>query len=133
MTSHEVPTDLLAQGIAAFNRGDEAALLAMFDPAVESHVGPDLMNVGTWHGHDGFREMIAAWGEAWDQNETRVVAATTPDSCHVIAEVHQTATGSVSGVPVEMTVFYLLEVRGDKVVRFHIYADRESALAAIPK
>ena len=40
----------------------------------------------------------------------------------MIAEVHQTAVGAGSGVPVEMTVFYLLEVRDGRAVRFHIYA-----------
>jgi ketosteroid isomerase-like protein len=106
-------------------------LLELFDPEIECRVGPRLVNTGTWRGLDGYREMVTAWGEAWDQSETRVLSASAPDEYHVITEVHQQAVGAGSGVPVEMTVFYLLEVRGGRAVRFHIYADRQSALDAI--
>jgi hypothetical protein len=47
--------------------------------------------------------------------------------------MRQTAVGSVSGVPVEMTNYYLLELRDGRAVRFHIYGDRDTALAAIRK
>ena len=123
--------DLLSQGIEAFNRGDEATLMEFFDPELECRVGPRLMNTGTWRGHDGYRQMVTNWGDVWDENKTEVVGVTAPDEHHVIAEVHQTAVGSGSGVPVEMTVYYLLEIRDARAVRFHIYADHESALAAI--
>jgi ketosteroid isomerase-like protein len=131
MTSRDQHLELLQQGIEAFNRGDESTLIEMFDPRIECRVGPGLMNTGTWHGHDGYRKMVTAWGEAWDSNETHVLSASAPDEHHVITEVHQKAVGGASGIPVEMTVFYLLEVRDGRAVRFHIYADRDSALAAI--
>ena len=133
MTSAEENVKRLEAGVAAFNLDDEAAILEFFGPDIECHVGPGLMNTGTWHGHQGYREMVASWNEAWGEHETRVGSVQTPDEHHVIAEVHQTAIGSVSGVPVEMTVFYFVEVRDDKGVRFHIYADRESALEAVRK
>jgi ketosteroid isomerase-like protein len=121
----------LRAGVEAFNFDDEAAVLEFLHPDVESKVAPGLMNTGTWRGHEGYREMITGWNEAWGDNDTRVIAVDAPDENHVIAEVHQTATGSLSGVPVEMTVFYVCEVRDGKAVRFHIYADRESALEAV--
>jgi ketosteroid isomerase-like protein len=133
MSSHEANIALLLAGMDAFNRDDQAAVVQYFDPEVESAVGPGLMNTGTWHGHDGYHEMVTGWNEAWGEVDTELVSFDTPDEHHVIAEIHQTATGSASGVPVAMTVFYLVEIRGDKAVRFHIYADRESALEAIRK
>jgi ketosteroid isomerase-like protein len=120
-------------GIAAFNRGDQAALMEFIHPEVEALVGPRLMNTGTWHGHEGYREMVGAWNEAWGEIQTRPVAVETPDDDHVIVEILQTATGSGSGVPVEMTVFYLLEIRDARAVRVHIYADRQAALEALRK
>ena len=32
-------------------------------PEVEARVIEPLMNAGTWHGHDGFGRMVAAWAE----------------------------------------------------------------------
>ena len=122
---------LLHEGIEAFNRGDEDALMRFFDPRIEMRVGPGLVNTGTWRGHQGYQQMVTNWNDVWDTNETRVVSVIAPDEHHVIAEVHQSAIGSGSGVPVEMTVHYLLEVRDERAVRFHIYADRQSALDAV--
>ena len=122
---------LLREGIEAFNRGDHATLLAMFDPRIECHVASGQGNPGTWVGVEGFQEMTGAWGEAFSTQESSVVATSFPDEHHLIAEIRQRAVGARSGVPVEMTNFYLLEVRDGRAVRFHIYPDHQSAMSAV--
>lgn len=122
---------LLREGIEAFNRGDQATLLAMFDPRIECHVAPGQGNPGTWVGVEGFQEMTGAWGEAFSTQESSVVATSFPDEHHLIAEIRQRAVGARSGAPVEMTNFYLLEVRDGRAVRFHIYPDHRSAMNAV--
>jgi hypothetical protein len=62
-------------------------------------------------GVEGFEAMTGAWGEAFSTQESSVVATSFPDEHHLIAEIRQRAVGARSGVPVEMTNFYLLEVR----------------------
>ncbi len=69
-------------------------------------------------------------GEAFTSERSEIVSTEMPDDHHLIAEIRQRAVGVGSGVPVEMTIFYLLEVRDRRAVRFHIYGDREAALAA---
>ncbi len=73
-----------------------------------------------------------------DHNETliregrnTIVSFSHPDEHHVIAEVHQEAVGAGSGVPVEMTLYYLFEIRNGRAVRLHMYPDREAALCAV--
>lgn len=129
--THDDNIELVRFGIEAFNRGDEEALLERFHPRVESRVGPGLMNSGTWFGHDGFREMVTIWGEAWETNEQTLVDVIAPDEYHVIAEIQQQAVGAGSGVPVAMTIHYLLDIREGLVMRFHIYGDRAGAFEAI--
>jgi ketosteroid isomerase-like protein len=131
MSEREDNQILFAAGIEAYNRGDFEALAEFFDPAVECHIGPGLGNPGTWHGVDGFREMTESWRDAFAEDRSEVISAEMPDDNHLIAEMRQTAVGSVSGVPVEMTNVYMLEVRRGRTVRFHIYADRDSAMAAV--
>jgi ketosteroid isomerase-like protein len=131
MSERERNERLLRAGVEAYNRGDLESLTALFDPDIESHVAPGLGNPGTWRGIDGFWEMAMAWREAFADESSSVLSVTMPDERHLIAEMRQTATGSVSGVPVEMTNFYLLEVRDGRAVRFHIYGDRQAAMNAL--
>jgi len=130
-SQHERNERLLRDGVEAFNQGDYATLVAMFDPGIECHVASGLGNPGTWFGIDGFERMTGAWGEAFASQQSSVVSLNFPDEHHVIAEIHQRAVGAGSGVPVEMTNYYLLEIRDERAVRFHIHPDRESALAAV--
>jgi ketosteroid isomerase-like protein len=122
----------LAKGMEAFNRGDTDGVLAIFDPEVETHIDARLMNPGTQTGHDGYLEMVGAWNEAWGSIEVELVDVSEPDEHHMLTEIRQRATGAGSGVPVEMTLFWLFEFQGGLVTRFHMYPDRDSALAAIP-
>jgi ketosteroid isomerase-like protein len=123
--------ELLQAGIDAYNRRDFAGMVAFFDPSIELHVSEGQGNPGTWHGIDGFREMVEGWRDAFAQDSSTMVRSWMPNDTHLIAEMRQTAVGSGSGVPVEMTNYYLLEVRDGRAVRFHIYADRDSAVAAV--
>ena len=85
MSSREHRERLVREGFEAFNRGDAEAVLAVLDPAVESHVGPSLANTGTWHGHAGFLEMLRIWGEAFATQRNTLVSLSFPDDDHVIA------------------------------------------------
>lgn len=131
MTDREYNERLIREGMEAFNRGDMSAVVEIFDERLESRVGPGLANSGTWRGREGFAEMITTWGEAFESQQNTIIRFTHPDEHHVIVEVHQAAVGAVSGVPVEMTLFYLFEIRDGRGVRLHMYPDHGSALAAV--
>ena len=77
--------------------------------------------------------MIAAWGEACAAGRGEIVGIESSTTEHLIAEIRPAArSASGSGVPVEMTLFYLFQFRDGEVVRFHLYGDREAAVAARP-
>jgi ketosteroid isomerase-like protein len=130
MSRQTANEDLLRQAVEAFNRGDEEGVIADFDPEIEFHVAPTLMNAGTRRGIDGYREMITAWVDAWQELQMDALEFEPIDERQLVARVRQRAIGAGSGVPVELEVFFLFEVNDGRVVRFHIYADRESAIAA---
>jgi hypothetical protein len=71
---------LLREGIAAFNRGDEEAVLAVLDPDVEVFTPPELGNAGTFHGHEGYTAWIESWLEAWDEFRIEPPRAPLPDA-----------------------------------------------------
>jgi ketosteroid isomerase-like protein len=121
---------LLQEGVDAFNRGDSGPALAIFSDDIECKVGANLMNTGTYMGHDGYLRMIEAWGEAWESIAAEAVRTDELENEHLLVEIHQKAVGAGSGVPVEMDLFWLFQFAGEKVVRFHLYASREEAVAA---
>jgi ketosteroid isomerase-like protein len=121
---------LLQEGIDAFNRGEAAPTLAIFADDIECHVAPDLMNAGTYHGHQGYLDMVAGWGEAWETVTADVVGTEDLENDYLLVEIDQRAVGAVSGVPVRMSLYWLFQFVDGKVTRFHLYSDREAAIAA---
>jgi ketosteroid isomerase-like protein len=121
---------LLRAGVAAFNRGDPAPALAIFSEDVECHVSGDLMNAGTYRGHDGYLEMVGAWGEAWETVTADIIGAEDMPNDHLLVEVDQRAVGVSSGVPVQITLYWLFQFVDGQVTRFHLYGTREAAVTA---
>jgi ketosteroid isomerase-like protein len=124
---------LVRDAVEAFEQRNVAGLFEFLDPEVECHVSAELMNAGTWHGHQGFVAMAASWEEPWAQISYETGELETPDDEHVLAHIIQRATGAQSGVPVELEVVYMIELRGGRAVRLHIYPDRDAALAAVSR
>ena len=122
---------LVREAVEAFEARDAAGLIDFLDPGIECHVSGELMNAGTWHGYPGFLAMSQAWEEPWAKITYETGEIETPDDDHVLAHIHQRAIGAQSGVPVELHVVYMIELRGGRAVRLHIYPDRQAAMAAI--
>jgi ketosteroid isomerase-like protein len=131
MSERERNLEVVQTAFEAFEANDVAGVIPVLHPEVESHVSPPLMNGGTWHGVDGYLEMTTAWSEAFDDLRYAIVELEAPDDRHVLATLRQNATGRGSGVPVEMDVVFLLEIEDGRARRFHVYPDRENALAAL--
>ena len=124
-------SELVREGLDAFNRGDMQTVVGFLDPEIETHVNPRMMNAGTWHGIRGYEEGISAWSDAWKDLHFEITGIEEVDERNVIVEVHQTAVGRESGVPVEMDAVLLFAVVDGRARRFHVHPDRESALAAL--
>jgi ketosteroid isomerase-like protein len=131
MGDRERNLELVRAGLEAYGRGDQEAVLDFLDPEIETHVSDRMLNSGTWHGIPGFLEGIGAWNDAWDDYRLEITGIEAVDDRNVVVDVHQTAVGRESGVPVEMDVVFLYEVTGERATRFHIYPDRTDAIAAI--
>lgn len=125
--------DLIRVGFEIFEReGFSAveALLPLIDPEIEVYTEPRLINAGTYHGHDGYLRWARQWMEAWEDFRMEALEFIEVGDSIVVVPLHQTARGRGSGVPVEMEIAYLLEVRDGKVRRFHLYESKEGALGA---
>jgi ketosteroid isomerase-like protein len=120
--------ELVRQGVDAFQRGDLDALLALTHEDFEIYLPQNLPNSGTYVGHEGFRTWLDQWLEAWEEFTVEIVDATPAGSRHVVADIRQTGRGKGSGIPVEMGVAYLWEVRDDRFAALQLHASGEEAL-----
>jgi hypothetical protein len=130
MSESDQRLSLLQAGVDAFNRGDAEPALEIFADDLECVVAPGLMNTGTYLGHDGYLEMIHNWNEAWDSVSADIVSVEDLPNNHLLVEIDQNAVGAGSGVPVQMTIYWLFQFVDGLVRRFQLHATREAAIAA---
>jgi ketosteroid isomerase-like protein len=109
----------------AWTRGDLAAVFERVDEngVVRPIIGPE------WHGPQGFLEMAADWVEGFD--EFTVKAEEFLDAGdEVVVRVHQEARGASTGVPVQVTFWWVYSLKDGKIIRLEMFEDREPALEA---
>lgn len=67
--------------------------------------------------------------EAWEDFQNEILRVEPVGRRHVVVDVHQRGTGRGSRVAVNREVSMLCEIRGGRMVRFHLYSTHERALA----
>jgi ketosteroid isomerase-like protein len=115
-------------GVEAYQRGDIEAVVALIHEEGEIFLPPELPNSGTYRGRDGFLVWLANWLDAWEDFNIELRDPEPVGQRHVVATMHQSARGKGSGIPVEMDIAYMWEVRDGKVAAMHLYASAERAV-----
>lgn len=105
---------------------------AVFDRhAVTNQAAEVLGTVGTFHGHEGWLDLMAEVREAFDQvrlEPERLVAA-PPD--RIVVFVRLSARGRASGVGLDTPIAVVVTIRGGRAGRLDIYRERADAAAAV--
>src|SRR6476620_5285406 len=102
--------ELTRRGFDAYNSGDSESLLALLHRDEELLADHELLNSGTFIGHDGFMQWSAEGLAAWEEFSVDANAV-EPVGDHVLrVDSHQVARGAGSGIRVERDVYWALEV-----------------------
>ena len=106
---------------------DEEAFLSTLDPDVEWYP------IGEGHslsrGHEAAIRVRRSWLENWEGHQVDVEEMKDrADS--VVACLHPTGRGKMSGVEVDLRLYVHFKLRGGKMVYLYEYADRSEALEA---
>ena len=125
--SEDPRVELVWQGFRSWEAGDVEATLALYDPEIEVYAPPEVVNSGTYHGHEGFMSWAQEWLEAWESFEQHLVEVEVIGERHALAQVRQTGVGKGSGIKVERDATYLWDVRGGKAVFLALFFDRDGA------
>jgi ketosteroid isomerase-like protein len=116
-TSSEKRKALARGGMEAFNEGDMPRMLAVLAEDVEVYASPEMVNAGTFTGHDGFVTWINAWTEAWDEISNEVTDNTAVGDRHVVTTIRQEGRGR-AGIVVSMELAFLFEMNDEELCSF---------------
>jgi ketosteroid isomerase-like protein len=108
-----------------------AAWMTLFDPDIEIDTSRvDMPGFGVFRGLDGILQLFGRWMEEWE-HYSWTHSNLSDAGEHVILDSEIHATGTSSGVDVVWTHSQTYTFRAGKVIRWCVFTDRASALAAI--
>jgi ketosteroid isomerase-like protein len=116
--------------LGAYLSGDEETLRTAMPPEGEIYGAPGLINSGTYHGYEGFRQWISQWEEAWGEVDYELREPINFGETIVVIPVRITGRGAGSGLEVDSMFGWLWEVRNGRMARFHAYPAVDEAIEA---
>ncbi len=119
---------IVRRGYEAYARGDVAVMLADVDQAMVTY--REEPDGATFNGRDGLLQAIAEWVEDFDEFVAAAEELIDANDRQVVVHVHQTATGSQSGAPIEGDFWFVHTLRDSKVIRLDMFASKGNALGA---
>jgi ketosteroid isomerase-like protein len=117
----------------AFNEQDAEAVVTFWATAAEwrpAFIGGGLMEGAVYRGHAGVREFIAMQNETW---ETVVADPVTIRDLgeQALVEVHLSAVGRTSGIPVDRVTWNVFAIRDGKIAAGRVFTTKAEALEAV--
>jgi ketosteroid isomerase-like protein len=120
--------EIVRRGYQAYARGDTDAMLR--DGDAEMVIYREEPDGATFHGRDGLLNAIAEWVEDFEDFEFRAEEFIDANDDQVVVRVHQSATGTQSGAPIEGEFWFVHTLRDRKLTRLDMFASKEKALEA---
>ena len=120
---------IVLSAFAAYERGDEQAMIAAASPEIVVTQFPDQLDVRDFHGRDGLLEMMTGWLGTWE-DWTLDVRSVASEGELVFVNAVQRGRGKGSGVPIESDVTFLFTFRDEEIVRWQIFHDEQEAREA---
>jgi len=84
----------------------------------------------SYRGRDGVTEYMRTWAEDFDHLSFDIERLIDAPDDRIVALVHQRASGQGSGVPVEMDLAAVYDLKDGRVIRIRNYLDPADALQA---
>lgn len=126
--------EIVRQVYAAVERGDSAAVLALYDEQIEIDgtrlPEASLSERGVIRGHEALRRVTRDWDEAWADAEDECEEL-IPAGERVISVVARRGLGRTSGIRVDTERAGVWTIRDGKVVRTVWFPSKAEALDAV--
>jgi ketosteroid isomerase-like protein len=119
--------EAIRAGFDAFNRRDADGLASLADPEVEFESA--LLGTPTYRGYDGLRRMLHDVDVAWERLRSEPIDISVHGEI-VVMTYRLSGRGRTSGADIEGQLVWLIEFRGEKVMRVREFTERAAALQA---
>jgi ketosteroid isomerase-like protein len=119
--------ELVRRGMEAFDRGDWEEFFNLLDPDIEWGYQPAHPEVPGFRGHDGVREFLSLWADAWDEyrfEPTEFVEV--GDS--VVVDGRECGRPKGGGPEIDQQVHAVWTLRDGKAVRYRLFMERAQAM-----
>jgi ketosteroid isomerase-like protein len=124
-------TELVRRIIAAFNKADVEAILALCDPEIEFDWSRRLLDPVVLHGHRGVRSFVEDQQEVFEKMQIDEPEEIVERGDQVVWIGLARFRGRSSGADVGAHGAQVWTIRDGKAVRFRFYQTREEALEAV--
>ena len=127
--------ELVRASFEAFGRGDFNAAFAAYDPLVEWHTADDEPDSRTYTGLAELRTFVAHLADPWTDRFGQAIHFEDFIDCGewVVAPWSGRLHGHGSGIEIEVSETYAVQVRDGRIVRVHEYRTVEEALDAVKR
>ena len=122
--------DLVRRCATALQRRDWVAVMEALSPDVELRLASAGVGGDVFHGHEGFRQWVAAADDALADTEVEVHEALDAGD-EVVVRVQLRARGRSSGIETAIDYGAVFTVDQGKIVRYREFASRQKALEAV--
>ena len=127
--------ELVRASFEAFGRGDFNAAFADFDPVAEWRTADDEPDSRTYTGVDELRSFVAHLADPWTNRFGQAVRFEDFIDCGdwVVAPWHGRLHGHGSGIEIDVSETYAVQVRDGRIVRVEEYRTVQEALEAVDR
>lgn len=120
--------EVVRRGYEAYARGGVQAMLEGISPEMVTY--REEPDGATYHGPEGLLRAISEWVEDFDEFTATPMEMIDANDHQVVVRVHQTATGSQSGAPIEADFWFVHSLRDAQVIRLDMFASKAHAFRA---
>jgi ketosteroid isomerase-like protein len=122
---------VLREALAAFNRRDRAAWLALCDPNLENLPPRDWPESAPIQGGDAVFDFYTQGNEPWEDSPLEHAEIIDVDDHTLVAHVRGEVQGRASGAGVHWSFWQVVTLRKGKAVRIEWFGDRAQAFEAV--
>jgi ketosteroid isomerase-like protein len=127
--SHE-DVELVRAVLSAFQRGDTDAMVQRCTEGVVIDQPPETPDVKSYSGHGGVIEAIEDFPREWEDFRIEIVEIVDLGDGVVLSVCRNHGHGRVSGLEMDIEMFYLGRIREGRIAGLQIFLSRAQALAA---
>lgn len=123
--------EIVREMLERFAAGDRESWREVFaeDVVWDTSATSFVAMAGVYEGHSGMERFFIDWLGTWENPALQPVELIDAGES-VVGVFHWNARGRTSGIPTEMTMFGVYDLRDDRVVRYRQYDSRMQALEA---